>query len=48
MVELPCTPLPNARHRDKSGRVEVFLADRVEVLNPEGLAGAATRIMDVA
>ncbi|UWZ51625.1 GntR family transcriptional regulator [Dactylosporangium aurantiacum] len=40
--------VPLVEVRDKSGRVEVFLADRVEILNPEGLAGAATRIMDVA
>jgi GntR family transcriptional regulator len=40
--------VPLVEVRDRSGRVEVFLADRVEVLNPEGLAGAATKIMDVA
>ncbi|MFC4042546.1 GntR family transcriptional regulator [Dactylosporangium siamense] len=40
--------VPLVEVRDKSGRVEVFLADRVEVLNPEGLASAATRVMDVA
>jgi len=40
--------IPLVEVHDKSGRVEVFLADRVEVLNPEGLATAATRIMDVA
>jgi GntR family transcriptional regulator len=40
--------VPLVEVRDKSGRVEVFLADRVEVLNPEGLAGSATKVMDVA
>jgi DNA-binding transcriptional regulator YhcF (GntR family) len=40
--------VPLVEVRDKSGRIEVFLADRVEVLNPEGLASAATKVMDVA
>ncbi|MFC5004029.1 GntR family transcriptional regulator [Dactylosporangium cerinum] len=40
--------VPLVEVRDRSGRVEVFLADRVEVLNPEGLASAATKVMDVA
>lgn len=40
--------VPLVEVRDKLGQVEVFLADQVEVLSPEGLASATTRFMDVA
>jgi GntR family transcriptional regulator len=40
--------VPLVEVRDKLGHVEVFLADRVEVISPEGLASASTRVMDVA
>lgn len=40
--------VPLVEIRDKLGHTEVFLADQVEILNPEGFAGAVTKVMDVA
>ncbi|MEV4141114.1 winged helix-turn-helix domain-containing protein [Dactylosporangium sp. NPDC049742] len=40
--------VPLVEVRDRLGQVEVFLADQVEVLSPEGLATATTKVMDVA
>ncbi|MET7420153.1 GntR family transcriptional regulator [Dactylosporangium sp. NPDC005555] len=40
--------VPLVEVRDRLGHVEVFLADQVEVLSPEGLASATTRVMDFA